>query len=275
MSIRERTYQILETARPGDLASKAFDVFILSLIALNVLALAVETVDSIYERAPAFFYWFEICSIAVFTVEYLMRLWSCTSNPRYGRPIRGRLRFAVTPLALIDFLAVAPFYLPFLGLDLRFIRAVRLARVFRVAKVGRYSAALQTLGRVLSNKKAELGITLFVLVLLLVMASSLMYFAEHEAQPEQFSSIPATMWWAVATLTTVGYGDVFPITWAGKLLASVIAVLGIGMFALPTGILGAGFVEEIRRGKSQLPGKQITCPHCGKTFDQSEVPPGT
>jgi len=253
-------HEILEVTAPGDRASRAFDLFILSLIALNVAALILETVQPIYEKAPKLFKWFETVSVGIFSVEYVLRVWSCTAAPRFASPVRGRLRFAVTPLALIDLFAVLPFYLPFVGVDLRFIRAVRLVRLFRVMKVARYSQAIRTLGRVVSAKKEELLVTLFILCLLLLFASSLLYFAERQAQPEHFTSIPAAMWWGITTLTTVGYGDIYPVTPLGKVIASVIAILGIGMFALPTGILGAGFVEEIQARKR----KPKVCPHCGK-----------
>jgi voltage-gated potassium channel len=170
----------------------------------------------------------------------------------------------VTPLALVDLLSVLPFYLPFVGVDLRSLRAVRLFRVFRIVKLGRYSKALNLLGRVLVSRKAELVMTIFALLVLMVLASSLMYFAEHDAQPESFSSIPAAMWWAVATLSTVGYGDIYPVTFAGKLLAAVVAVLGIGMFALPAGLLGSAFVEEIQR----TPTGPQRCPHCGEELSE-------
>jgi len=260
MPMKKRVYQVLEVGAAVDLASKVFDWFILSLIALNVTAVVVETVEPIYQRAPSLFKWFETVSVAIFTIEYVLRVWSCTESKKHRSPVCGRLRFALTPMALVDLFAVLPFYLPFLGVDLRFIRAVRLVRVFRVFKVARYSTALKTLARVMSAKKEELLITLFVLLLLLLLSSSLIYFAEHDAQPEHFSSIPASMWWGVATLTTVGYGDVYPITPVGKVLASTIAILGIGMFALPTGILGAGFVEAMQARKRRT----RTCPHCGK-----------
>lgn len=258
--MKRRVYEILEVTKPGDRASRIFDIFILMLIALNVVALVLETVQSIYDLAPRFFEAFEIISVLIFSLEYILRIWSCTVSPSYVTPVRGRLRFAITPLVLIDLFAVLPFYLPFLGLDFRFIRAVRLFRLFRVAKLGRYSQALQTFGRVFVAKKEELVTTVILLSLLLILASALMYFAEHEAQPEVFSSIPHAMWWSIITLTTVGYGDVYPVTAAGKVLAAIIAVLGIGMFALPTGILGAAFVEEVQARKKS----PRLCPHCGK-----------
>jgi voltage-gated potassium channel len=167
-------------------------------------------------------------------------------------------RYALSPFALIDLVAILPFYLPFMGVDLRFARAFRLLRLFRMAKVARYVRAMGIFGQVARAKREELVIAASVMAILLICASSVMYYAEHAAQPKVFSSIPATMWWSVATLTTVGYGDVFPVTPAGRLVAGVVAVLGIGFFALPTAILGAGFVEVVSRRKDAP-----KCPHCG------------
>jgi voltage-gated potassium channel len=260
---KRRVYEIVEKAELGDRASRIFDISILSLIVLNIAAFVAETVEPIHRVAPQFFRGFEIFSVMVFTVEYVLRLWSVTSNPEYEHPVVGRLRFARTPMALIDLVAVLPFYLPFLGVDLRFVRGLRLFRLFRVFKLGRYSEALRTFGRVFAAKKEELGIAGFGLALLLLLASSLMYFAERDTQPEVFSSIPAATWWAVTTLTTVGYGDICPVTTFGKIIGSIIAILGIAAFALPTGILGAGFVEQIRA--KQKPAK--TCPHCGRPIE--------
>ena len=266
MRMRKRLNQILRPAVGGDVASRTCDIFILSVISLSVIGIILESVQSIHDGAPGVFHWIEIVSVAIFTVEYVLRLWSCVEESKYKHPILGRARFALTPLALIDLAAILPFYLPFVGVDLRFIRVVRLLRLFRVAKVGRYSRSLQLLGRVIRGKKEELGVTLFILLLLVVLASCFLYHAENAAQPDAFPSIPAAMWWAVATLTTVGYGDIYPVTAAGKCLASVIAILGIGMFALPTGILGAGFVEEVQARKRQAK----RCPHCGKVIGESQ-----
>ena len=260
--LRRRLYEIVEVAKEGDKASRVFDLFIVSLITLNVVALVLETVDPMSRIAEPFFRIFELISVVIFTMEYALRVWLCTQNPKYSRPVLGRLRFAISPMAIIDLLAIAPFYLPFLGVDLRFMRAVRLFRLFRLAKLSRYSRALKLIGRVFTAKKAELGVTVFAMAILVLLSACVLYFAEHEAQPEAFSSIPQAMWWAVTCLSTVGYGDVYPVTPAGKLFAAVIAMLGIGMFALPTGILGAAFVTELQHKKSA----GITCPHCGKSF---------
>lgn len=205
--------------------------------------------------------------MSVFTIEYILRLWTCTADDRFRSPIKGRIRFAATPLALVDLMAILPFYLEIImlirALDLRFIRALRLFRLFRLFKMGRYSEALKTLGNVLKQKKEELFITVFAILILLITASSLMYFVEKDAQPEAFSSILAAMWWGVSTLTTVGYGDIYPITAIGKFLGALIALLGIGMFALPAGILASGFAEEMQKKR----GKRRICPHCGKDID--------
>jgi len=261
MGVRKRVYEIVEVASDGDTISRVFDISILLLITLNVLALILETVEPIHNAAPWAFAWFERVSVAIFTLEYGMRLWSCVDGLQYRSPITGRLRYAARPMLIVDLIAILPFYLPWLGVDLRFVRSIRMLRLFRVAKIARYSNAVRTIGGVIRAKRAELLVTLFVLVLVLIFASSMMYFAEHEAQPETFSSIPAAMWWAVATLTTVGYGDVYPVTVLGKVIACVIAITGIGMFALPTGILGAAFAEEVQKQKNNP--QPIICPHCG------------
>ena len=265
--MKERLYNILETATEGNSVSRVFDVFIIVLIALNVLAVILETVEGLYIRFEQVFNLFELFSIVVFTIEYVLRLWVCTVNEKYGPPVKGRLKFVSQPMALIDLLAILPFYVPVVfPLDPRFLRALRLFRLFRLFKMGRYSESLQTLGNVLKSKKEEMVVTFFVISLMLVFASSIIYYVEHDAQPEAFSSIPAAMWWGVATLTTVGYGDVYPITPIGKFLGAVIALLGIGMFALPAGILASGFAEEL-----QKKGTKRICPHCGKDIDE---PPG-
>ena len=262
MKLKNRLFYILDVPRPGDTLSRGFDIFIISLIALNVIALIAETVAGIHQLAPSFFRWFDVVSVLIFTVEYILRVWTCTEAPQYRSAVRGRIKYIFSSLALIDLLAILPFYLPFVGFDLRSIRAVRLFRFFRVMRIARYSNALRVLGRVFKAKKAELVTASFFLMILLIIASTFMYFAENASQPEVFSSIPAAMWWAVATITTVGYGDICPITAGGKVIASIISILGIGMFALPTGILGAGFVEEMQNRKNGV----RKCPHCGESI---------
>lgn len=259
MNIRKRTWEIVEVAKAGHAASRVFDISILVLIFLNVVAVIIGSVQSVQQRWGSFLNVFEAISVAVFTVEYIARLWSCTTDPQFSGRFRGRIRLALRAMSIIDLLAILPFYLPFLGIDLRSLRVLRLLRVLRVAKVGRYYSSLNLIKHVFQSKKEELVLTSALMGLLLVVSSSLLYYCENGVQPDAFSSIPATMWWSVATLTTVGYGDMYPVTLMGKFCASVIAILGIGMFALPTGILGAGFVEAIQKHKEP---KEV-CPHCG------------
>ncbi len=225
-----------------DKVSRVFDLFIMGLILLNVAAVIIETVDSIHSQYESFFYYFEIFSVVVFSIEYLIRLWACTADPFYASPIWGRVKYAFTISMLIDLLAILPFYLPLvLAIDGRFLRILRLFRLFRIFKLGRYSTAFQSIIYVLKKRKEELAVAVTIVIIMLIISSSLMYYVENEAQPDVFTSIPATMWWGVATLTTVGYGDVYPITPLGKTLGAVIAILGVGLFALPAGIVASGF----------------------------------
>ena len=261
-TIGRRAFEILAPAESGDAASRWFDIGLLTLIVLNVLAVILATVPEAASSCASFFRIFEVISVAIFTVEYVLRVWSCTESDDFAAPVVGRLRYVRTPLALVDLAAILPFYLPaILPLDLRFLRAVRLFRIFRIFKMGRYSESLRTVCAVLAAKKEQLLMSVFVVFVMLIVASSLMYFVEHEAQPEAFSSIPAAMWWGVSTLTTVGYGDVYPVTGLGKLIGAIVAILGIGLFALPAGILASGFAERMEKPKRRK------CPYCGRDLD--------
>lgn len=263
--MKNKIFDVLNKSASENPYSKVFHIFMITLIFCNVLAAILETVEELSSQYNLFFGIFEAFSIAVFTIEYSLRLWTCTIEDRFSGYFFGRVRFALTPLALVDLMAFLPFYLPvIIPLDLRFIRVLRLFRLFRLCKMGRYSRSLRTLGNVLKEKKEELFITIFAVLILLVIASSLMYLVEHRIQPQSFSSIPAAMWWGVSTLTTVGYGDVYPVTPAGKFLGAIIAIFGIGMFAVPAGILASGFTDEIHRTQA----KRKTCPHCGKDVDE-------
>ncbi|MEM6391328.1 MAG: ion transporter [Planctomycetota bacterium] len=248
MPSRYRVFQIVETARTGDRSSRIFDLALICIILVNVVAFIASTVESINQR----FGWglgaIEAVSVTLFVLEYLTRLWACSASLKYRKPVVGRLRYALRPIMLIDLLAIMPTLLVGLtGLDGRALRAIRLVRVFRLLRLSRYSDSLDMTLRVFQRKLPDLLGVFLVLLILLVLFSSLMYFAENEAQPEAFSSIPATMWWGAITLTTVGYGDISPITPLGKIIATFVAFIGIGMFALPAGILAAGYSEEMER----------------------------
>jgi voltage-gated potassium channel len=222
-----------------------------------------ESVARIKQQYEPALKWFEIFSVVVFSIEYFLRILCANVNPKYRQLVTGNLRFATTPLAIIDLLAILPFYLPFVGIDLRFIRALRIFRLFRIFKIARYLRALDLIKDVVKSKREELIISLVFTLFLLLISSTVMYYVEHDAQPEHFSSIPQTMWWGIATLTTVGYGDLFPITAIGKILGGIIAIIGIGLFALPTGILASGFSDELSRRKV----KEKCCPACGRELE--------
>jgi voltage-gated potassium channel len=261
---RATVYQALSgdtSTRPNRMVS----LVLVLLILLNVLAVVLGSVESLEAQYGTLFDYFESFSVAVFLAEYLLRVWSCTAVLHYRSPTMGRLRFMLTPLAIIDLLSILPTLLVWTGIDLRFLRMLRLVRMLRLAKLGRYSEALQLMGHVLKQKRESLLLSLAVMLLVLVVSSSLIFMTEHDQQPEAFSSIPASMWWGIMTLTTVGYGDIYPITPVGKLLGAFISICGIAMFALPTAILGSAFFEftELRK----LPTAPRVCPHCGKPVD--------
>ena len=246
-SLRTRVLQVIEAEGQTGVLSKAVNGFLTALILLNVVAVALETVVSLEVRYGTVFQAFLAFSVAVFTLEYLLRLWACTDHPsgRYARPVVGRLRYIFSPLAIMDLLAVLPFYLSaFLPLDLRFLRVIR---ALWILKIMRYLTAVETLGIVVRREKNTLFAMLTLLFVILFLASSFVYLAEREVQPESFASIPDALWWGIATLTTVGYGDIVPRSSLGKLLGAVIMLLGIGTFALPAGILAAAFTEVAKR----------------------------
>ena len=255
-------FKILEVTHHDDLLGKAFDNFMIALISLNVIAFAFETVYSISIPYKSYFNNFETFSVTIFTAEYCLRLWTCTLERKYRHPLWGRVRFIFKPLSAIDLLSILPYYLFVFFPNLVFVREIHLLRLARLLKIGRYSESMRTLGKVVSAKRHDLLSATFTVFTLLMFSASLIYFVEHASQPELFPNIPASMWWSVVTLTSVGYGDVYPITPIGKLLGGVISVLGLGLVALPTGILASGFAEEVQRKRSNP-----TCPHCGKHLE--------
>lgn len=247
MRLRQRTFEVLEVARENDPLSSLCDALLVTLISLNVLFAILESLPSLGVPLGSFFRAFDLASVAIFTIEYVLRMWSVVEShePRYRHPLKGRLRYAVSPMALVDLVAVAPFYLAsIVGMDLRFLRVLR---ILRILKLSHYFSALNVMLDVIRVERHAFGAAFFLLVLGVLFASSGIYLFEHEAQPEVFGSIPAAMWWAIVTLTTVGYGDVTPITPVGRIFGASISILGIGTVALPTGILASGFAEALRR----------------------------
>jgi voltage-gated potassium channel len=263
MTFRRKLYRTLEPAEKGGIAERIFEVFLVTIIVLNIFAIVLDSVAEINQRFHVFFENFELFSVLFFTLEYIARLYCIVENPTYRHPVLGRLRFSFTLLALVDLLAFLPFYLTFLPIDLRFIRIFRLMPLFRMFKIARYLRALTIFKRVIDDRKEQLVLSFLFILFILIIISFVMFYVEHNAQPDKFSSIPATMWWGIATLTTVGYGDIVPVTPAGKVLGGLFAIAGIGLLALPAGILSSGFFEllHVDNGKKVQPRK---CPHCGK-----------
>jgi voltage-gated potassium channel len=248
---------------------RALNAFIIILILLNVIVIMLETVPAIYDSHKEMFHWFDVISVAIFSVEYVLRVWSAPHEEKYSHPIYGRLKYMVSPAAIIDLLAIFPFYLHAVGgFDLRVLRMIRLFRFLRLFRLTAYMKATKLILNVFKTTANQLTLSLLLAVTLIIISSSLVYFSEHLAQPDVFTSIPATLWWSVVTLTTVGYGDMIPVTVLGKCFTSLILIAGIALFALPAGILTAAFLEETRKQKAKS--NSSVCPHCKMPLD-SEV----
>jgi voltage-gated potassium channel len=273
MSFRSRIYNIVdEDSRIGNV----FNTLVIFLIIFNMVAIILESVQSLHGKYHFWFDAFENFCIVIFTFEYIARVLTADIKMPDLKGWRPFVKYIFSFMAMVDLLAILPSILLLVlpqGLlaELAFIRMLRIMRVFRVLKITRYSGSLKMMGDVLKDKLSDISVTIFIAFILMIIASTLMYYAEHVAQPDQFPDIVHAFWWAVATLTTVGYGDVYPVTALGKILSGVIAILGIGLVALPTGILSGAFVEKMEiakqrkreeeAGKVEFEGKMPDCPH--------------
>ena len=221
-----------QTSRKG----RTFEIFIQSLIGISIVNFSIQTLPDLPERVNSFLNFIEIITVVVFSIEYVLRIVFSKSS----------FKFIFSFFGIIDFLAILPFYLSF-GIDLRSIRAIRLFRLFRLLKLLRYSKAIDRLKIAFSNVKNELIIFSVACVLFIYFSAAGVYFFENEVQPENFKSIFHAIWWAVATLSTVGYGDVYPITIGGKIFTSIVIFLGLGLIAVPTGLIASSFGEAFRK----------------------------
>ena len=252
---RNRVWKLLEPAEDNDNLSKFIDIFLVNLIFFNILMVILETVETLYFRYKLWFIYFELFSVTIFSLEYISRFWSCVENKTKGETNgKARLRYIFSFSAIIDLIAILPSLLAFLfpTVDLRFVRALR---IFRLLKFSRYSNSINTLLIVLWDQRKSLGAAFFILFIVLIISSSGMYIVEKDIQPDKFGSIPQSMWWSIVTLTTVGYGDVYPVTSMGKFFGSIIIILGIGTVALPSGILASAFTEYTRRNQKKYEDK--------------------
>ena len=285
--LRRKLYALLEPGNglgnqvfgPGNMhPSFLVEIALVAVIIANSVSLILWTVPRFADAFGLGFHIIEYCTVSIFVVEYALRLWTAPESDINGdtSPGRQRWRYVRSPNALVDLTALAPsavaaIFILFSGLgpSLSFLLTVRL--LTRTVKLARYFPAAHRLGAALRMKASQLLTTVAGLLIALVIAAALMYFAETHAQPDKFPSIPAAMWWSVVTLTTVGYGDTVPITGPGRALAAVIAVLGIGLFALPAGILSAGMMEADSQAENPNVSAGV-CPHCGQSL--ADASPG-
>ena len=270
-SWRLKVHDILEVGGDAHPAGRIVNGFLVALIIANGIAFTAETVNSVYARWGPQLDAFNTFSVMVFTVEYVLRLWSSVEIPllHHLPHWRARLKFAMRPMMIIDLLAILPWYIhAVVPIDLRVLRMLRL---FRLLKLVRYSPALQTLKRVVAHEWRALLGALLLMMILLLFAATMIYFLERDAQPQNFGSIPTSAWWALETLTTVGYGDVTPITALGKVFGGIVMLFGLCMFALPVAIIATGFSQESARHEFVVTWSMVARVPLFSTLDAAEV----
>jgi len=259
MALKQKVYHALEGGFEGSRLSKVISGFIVFLIIANVIAVIAESYAPIGDKHHYEFDLFNIFSVIVFTIEYLLRIWVSSESPKFhdsDSAIKSRLRYIFSPVALIDLLAIAPFYLAFIfPIDLRYLRMLR---VLRLLKLTHYFKGLRLFVKVVVQELPSLAAALVIMAVMVIISASVIYSVEHVAQPEVFDSIPSAIWWSVVTMTTVGYGDVTPITGLGKFIAMFIMLLGVGIVALPAAMLAAKFGDEIRTRRKTLEDEIVT-----------------
>ena len=265
MSLKENLYLFFDDVRGNKKGDVFVEYFISGLIIVNIIAIILESYKELSITYHAVFEFIELFSIVVFSIEYIIRVWIADFVYKEKSPFKARLKYIFSFLGLIDLLSILPFYLPFIiKIDLRIIRSLRLLRLLRILKLNRHFNSLKLIGTVIKKVKNDILVTVFVVIILLTLASTLMYNIENEAQPEAFSNIGQAFWWAVATLTTVGYGDIYPVTGLGKILSGIIALLGIGIVALPTGIISSAYIEEVQKNKVHI------CSKCNNIYKEEK-----
>ena len=271
-AIRQKIYNLVRDDDENSLAANIFDGIIIFFIVINVLLVILETFKGYPKWVTIDFHYVDVISVTIFTIEYLLRLWTATYIYPDVSPLKARIKYAFSIMAIVDLLAILPLYMPnIFPFDLRVLRLIRLLNIFRIFKVNHYTTALFSVRSILSKKFHQLVSSMLVVAVLMVTASVLMYNIESEAQPDKFNNAFSGLWWAVVTVTTVGYGDIYPVTVPGKILSSVIALLGIGIVAVPTGIISSGFVERIVKEDKYTAEmdkeEKHYCPYCGKKLD--------
>ena len=243
-SLRKKVYNIIKEEEDDiALPAKIWDGIIIILI-LGTLIFSLLDTFEMPVWYHSFSHKFEVASVIAFTTEYLLHLWTAPEHFHDVSPSVAARKQFFSFMAVIDLVAILPFYLPYIiPIDLRVLHILRIIKLFRILKIKRYNNAIDTITKVFKNKSSQLASSVFILFILMIISSVLMYNIESAAQPEVFDNALAGLWWSVETFTTVGYGDIYPITVVGKILSAITALLGIGLVAVPTGIISAGFVE--------------------------------
>lgn len=247
---RTKVSRQLDVSMRTDLGLSIANKFIIALIIFSVVVVILETEPSLYDDNRYLFLGLEYAVLVFFSVEFLLRVWSSTENPVYG----SRWAYLVRPVVILDFFVIVSMAFTLVGFEGVLLRMLRLLRLMRVARLGQYSRALSDIGLAIKKRRFELVVSFFLALMLLTISASALYVVEGELQPEAFGSIPRAMWWATATLTTVGYGDIVPITAMGQIFAGFTAVTGIGLIAMPTGILASAFSEIMQKRRKEEDG---------------------
>lgn len=266
-------YYLVNENDESNRLSKWFNYFLMSLIILSVIEMALETDHEIFDPYSDYFLGFDFFSVMVFSAEYVIRIMTAHLADKEYITHRSRWksirRYIFSFAGIVDLLSILPFYLNFMSLDLRVLRILRLFRFLRVFKFARYNNSIKLIGEVIRDKRSELGVIMGLIIMIMIIASFIMYYAEHGVQKEAFSNVFGCFWWAIVTMTTIGYGDVFPVTYLGKIVGGVMALLGIGLVAMPTGIISAGFLEKVNEkyDKEKEEDKKHYCPYCGHKLD--------
>ena len=251
-TFRQQMYALFyETETSGQL-HQLVDTFVVWWVLISVLAVVLESVESVHYHLNVEFIVLDAVAVAVFSIEYLCRVYSCVENPEYKNAVSGRIRYAKTPLATIDFLAIVPFYLEALLHHLFDLRFLRIFRLMRLLKLTRYTSATGTLLKALQREWPVIAASTFIMLLMVVLTASLGYLFEHEAQPDKFENIPQAIYWAVVTLASVGYGDISPVTPVGRLMTIIMALVGIGIFAVPAAILSTAFNDQLHKEREAM-----------------------
>jgi voltage-gated potassium channel Kch len=269
-TFRQHVHALVSPSEFGGRLHEMFDMTIMMWVVISVVAVVLESVDMVYRDLAVEFVVLDAIAVSIFTAEYLMRLYSCVEDPRFKHWFAGRYRFATGPASVVDFLAIVPFFLEALLHHLFDLRFLRVFRLIRLMKLTRYTGATQTLYAAMKREWPVIGASAFIMMLLVVVAASLGYLFEHDAQPDKFENIPQSIYWSVITLASVGYGDISPVTPAGRAITVVLALLGIGIFAVPAAVLSSAFNDQLRVERETMQNELYKMLEDGKISEEEQ-----